>query len=125
MPSKIVDFSAKSKIFKEEPFHLHFWECKPSEYLEFLRDPRSSLEKMKIDIPQDCRIETIIQNHDWLSKATEGLKHPDNGTIICNVGQGNIAWTVYKITSYAHDHDAIGKHEKNLLHTPEEEEQSS
>lgn len=124
MPSKIVDFSARSKILYGEPFHLHFWECKPSEYLEFLKDPRKSLEQMKINLPQECRIETTIHNHDWLSSATVGLTAPDNGTIICNVGEGNIAWTVYKITSYAHDHEAIGRYKKELLHGRDEEEQT-
>jgi hypothetical protein len=125
MPSKIIDFSARSKIFHEEPFHLHFWECKPSEYLEFLKNPRKTLEKMKINIPQNCRIQTTMQNHDWLSSATNGLTDADNGTIVCNVGTGNVAWTEYVIVSYAHDHGAIGKHKKELLHGQEEEEQST
>jgi len=39
MPSKIVDLSARSAIIREEPFYLHFWECTPQEYLDFLREP--------------------------------------------------------------------------------------
>ena len=29
---------------------------------------------MGIDIPADCRIETVIENHDWLSANTDGLR---------------------------------------------------
>jgi hypothetical protein len=45
-----------------------------------------------------------------------------NGTIICNVGGGNVARGVYRIVSYAHDHSSIAKFKKKLLHSPEEEE---
>ena len=121
MPSKIVDFSARSKILRDEPFDLHFWECSPSEYLDLLKNPRKILKEMKINIPAECRIETTIENHDWLGTATDGLSKA-NGTIVCNVGGGNVARTVYRIISYAHEHSAIGKHHKNLLHSPEVEE---
>ena len=59
MPSKIVDLSARSKIIKSEPFYVHFWECTPSEYLDLFKNPRKVLKEMKINIPEDCRIETI------------------------------------------------------------------
>jgi len=120
MPSKIVDFSARSEILRNEPFHAHFWECTPAEYLEFLMDPRAQLESIGIELPEDCRIETVIENHDWMSRHTKGLRS-DNGTIICNVGGGNVAREVYRIISYAHDHDAIGRFDKRLLHDPSEE----
>src|SRR5688500_18627484 len=32
MPTKIVDLSSRSEIIRDEPFHVHFWECTPSEY---------------------------------------------------------------------------------------------
>jgi hypothetical protein len=121
MPSKIVDLSARSAIIKDEPFHVHFWECTPAEYLSFLKDPRKVLSKMGIDIPKSCRIETIIENHDWLSAHTKGLMSA-NGTIICNVGGGNVARDVYRIVSYAHVHAAIGKHRKRLLHGEHEQQ---
>jgi hypothetical protein len=120
VPRKIVDFSARSEILRGEPFHLHFWECSVPEYLEFLREPRRVLEEMRIHIPQDCRIETIIENHDWLGQQTNGLTSA-NGTIVCNTGGGNVARTVYRIVSYAHDHSAIGQYEKELLHSPDQE----
>jgi hypothetical protein len=121
MPSKIVDFSARSEILKNEPFSVHFWECTPSEYLALLKNPRAELNGIGIKVPKDCRIETIIENHDWLSEHTKGLG-ASNGTIICNVGGGNVARDVYRIVSYAHSHDAIGKHKKELLHSPNEQE---
>jgi hypothetical protein len=39
-----------------------------------------------------------------------------NGTIICNVGGGNVARQVYRVVSYGHDHSTIGKFKKKLLH---------
>lgn len=123
MPSKIVDFSARSQILREEPFHLHFWECSPSEYLDLLKNPKKVLKDMKIDIPDDCRIETTIENHDWLGEKTDGFSKAD-GVIVCNVG-GDVARAVYRIISYAHDHSAIGKYDKKLLHSAAEEEVSS
>ena len=83
MPAKIVDLSARSQIIRDEPFHVHFWECTPAEYLEYLRDPRSFLSTMGINIPQDCRIETTIENHDWIGEHSHGLSRA-NGTIICS-----------------------------------------
>jgi hypothetical protein len=123
MPSKIVDLSARSAILRDEPFHVHFWECTPEEYLEFLKGPHRFLTAINIHIPKDCRIETTIENHDWLEEHTRGFAAA-NGTIICNVGGGNVARGVYRIVSYAHDHSAIGAHQKQLLHSPEEQEVS-
>ncbi len=71
---------------------------------------------MRIDIPEDCRIETTIENHDWMSQATDRLAADDGPVIICNVGGGNVARAVYRIVSYAHTHDSVGKHKKKLLH---------
>src|SRR5262245_18826675 len=124
MPSKIVDFSALSKIIRDEPFHVHFWECSPKEYLELLRSPKKVLTAMGIEIPARCRIETTIENHDFLEEHTKGLTAA-NGTIVCNVGGGNVARGVYRIISYAHDHSSIGKFKKKLLHSPDEEQVGS
>ena len=66
MPTKIVDLSARSEIIKDEPFHVHFWECTPREFLKYLGNPRPFLESMGIKIPANCRIETTIENNDWL-----------------------------------------------------------
>ncbi|CAN7757632.1 hypothetical protein LJR084_007064 [Variovorax sp. LjRoot84] len=115
MPTKIVDFSARSKIIRAEPFNAHFWECTPLEFKAYLGKPREFLRRMGIGLPADCRIETTIENHDWL-----GQEAPDfdgeNDTVICNVGSGNVARHVYRVISYAHDRSAIGEFEKQLLH---------
>lgn len=121
MPSKIVDLSARSEIIRNEPFHVHFWECTPAEYKTFLGNPREFLLKMGIKIPKDCRIETTIENHEWLGQHAPNWK-TDNGTIVCNVGGGNVARAVYRIVSYGHDHTTIGKFKKELLHSPDVQE---
>src|SRR5438876_4705309 len=72
MPRKIVDFSAISKIIRDEPFYLHFWESTPQEALAFLKNPRAELEKMGIKLPANCRIETTIENHDYLVSIQAG-----------------------------------------------------
>jgi len=41
-----------------------------------------------------------------------------------NSGTGNVARAVYRIVSYAHSHDAIGSHKKELLHGIDEEERA-
>jgi len=122
MPRKIVDLSARSKILYEEPFHVHFWESTPDDFFEYLKDPRRFLERMGIDIPEDCRVETTIENHDWIGTNLGGGVASDNGTIVCNVGGGNIARGVYRVVSYGHTHETVGKFEKRLLHSPEEQE---
>ena len=127
MPSKIVDLSARSSIIEAEPFGLHFWECKPEEFLAYLQDPRGVLASMGIDLPKDCRVETTIENHDWLSGNTDKLAARGGPVIICNVGGGNVAAArnIYRVISYAHSHDDIGKFQKKLLHSPDEQERKS
>ncbi|WP_338763149.1 hypothetical protein [Massilia sp. METH4] len=120
MPTKIVDLSARSEIIRDEPFHVHFWECTPDEYLKFLGDSRGFLKRLGIDIPRNCRIETTIENHDWLSEHAPDFRS-SNGTIICNVGGGNVAREVYRIVSYAHDESTVGQFKKKLLHDPDEQ----
>lgn len=124
MPRKIVDLSARSDIIRDEPFHVHFWETSPAEYLEFLMDPRGALAAMGVDLPDECRIETVIENHDWMANSSKRFAG-DNGTIICNVGGGNVARDVYRIVSYGHDQSSIGRFEKKLLHGPEEQYRES
>jgi len=122
LPRKIVDLSARSAIIREEPWSLHFWENTPAEALEFLVNPREQLEKMGLRLPEDCRIETVIENHDWLSDRTGGFQKSDNGPIVvCNVGGGNTAVSLYRVTMYPHDESEVGRHEKKLLHDPSEE----
>jgi hypothetical protein len=120
MPEKIVDLSARSRYIREEPWHLHFWENRPEEVLEFLREPREFLGKMGIELPEDCRIETVIENHDWMARATRGLSAND-GVVVCNVGGGNVAKAVYRVSMYAHRESDVGKFEKRLLHEADAE----
>jgi hypothetical protein len=127
MPSKIVDLSARSEIIKNEPFGLHFWECNPAEYLTFLRDPRTFLEGMGIKLAKDVRIETVIENHDWISANTDKMRRAAGPGIVCNVGGGNVgvARKIYRIISYGHKDEDIGKFRKSLLHSPDEQERAA
>ena len=43
MPRNIVDLSAHSRIIRDEPWHLQFWESTTAEISDFLRDPRGAL----------------------------------------------------------------------------------
>jgi hypothetical protein len=124
MPSKIVDLSARSEIIKNEPFYLHFWECTPDEYFDFIRNPRKTLVGMGIQIPADCRIETTIENHDWMEANTNGSLTAASGgpVIICNTGTGNVGRAVYRIVSFAHVDADIGKFTKKLLHAEDKQE---
>ena len=127
MPSKIVDLSARSEIIKNEPFGLHFWECNPAEYLTFLQDPRTFLEGMGIKLAKDVRIETTIENHDWISANTDKMRRAAGPGIVCNVGGGNVgvARKIYRIISYGHKDEDIGKFRKALLHSPDEQERAA
>ena len=127
MPSKIVDLSARSEIIRNEPFGLHFWECNPAEYLTYLKDPRTFLANMGIKLPKDCRIETVIENHDWISANTDKMRRSDGPGIVCNVGGGNtgIERKIYRIISYGHKDEDIGKFRKSLLHAPDEQERAA
>lgn len=124
MPRKIVDLSARSSILRDEPFHLHFWESSPPEVLRYLRDPRAALAEMGIELPRDCRIETVIENHDWVTRETGGFKNsgPDGGTIVCNVGGGNVAKAYYKVSIFGHKQAEVGRFDKALLHDPADDE---
>jgi len=127
MPSKIVDLSARSEIIRNEPFGLHFWECNPAEYLTFLQDPRAFLEGMGIKLAKDVRIETVIENHDWISANTDKMRRAAGPGIVCNVGGGNVgvARKIYRIISYGHKDEDIGKFRKALLHSPDEQERAA
>ena len=122
MPRKIVDFSAVSKILRDEPFHLHFWEASPKEILQYLKDPRGFLAKTGLNLPKDCRIETVIENHDFLAERTNGMAADDGPIIVCNIGGGNVAKNFYRVSLYAHSEAEVGKFKKQLLHGENEVE---
>ncbi|ODU12299.1 MULTISPECIES: hypothetical protein [Variovorax] len=117
MPAKIVDFSARSKVIRDEPFNVHFWQCTPAEFRAYLGRPRDFLHKLGIVVPGDCRIETTIENHDWLEhEAPEFASEGGNDTVICNMGSGAATRSVYRVVSYARDQASTGDVEKALLH---------
>src|ERR1051325_732854 len=121
MPKKIVDLSARSSIIRDEPWLLHFWESNPAEFLAFLKNPRGELDKMGIHLPAECRIESTVENHDWIAGHSKHLTG-DNGTTICGTGGGNTAKNYYKVSFYGHKHTEVGHYKKELLHSPDEEE---
>lgn len=121
MPRKIVDFSARSEFIREEPWDLHFWESSAEDVLAYLRNPRKELARMGIELPEDCRIETVIENHDWIGENSNGLAASNGPIIICNVGGGNVAKAYYRVTMYGHLEEDIAKFEKRLLHSPDEQ----
>lgn len=117
MPTKIVDFSARSEVIRAEPFTAHFWQCTPAEFRAYLGRPREFLRRLGIVIPHECRIETTIENHDWLEdEAPDFETEGGNDTVICNMGSGAAARSVYRVVSYARDEAATGNVEKSLLH---------
>jgi hypothetical protein len=127
MPAKIVDLSARSSIIEAEPFGLHFWEATPQEFMDYLKDPRGVLASMGIKLPKGTRVETTIENHDWMSGNTRKLAAKGGPVIVCNIGTGGVGLqrNVYRVVSYAHTRDAIGKHKKTLLHSRNEQERKS
>jgi hypothetical protein len=115
MPRNIVDLSARSRVIRDEPWHLHFWESSVEDVMAFLRNPRDELRRIGVELPDECRIETVIENHDWLARNTDGLAAKD-GVIVCNVGGGNVAREVYRVAMYAHREEDVGRFDKKLLH---------
>ena len=136
MPSKVVDLSARSNIIEAEPFGLHFWECTPEEFLNYLKDPLGVLASMGVKLPKGTRVETTIENHDWLSSNTRKLAAKGGPVIICNIGTGGVgiaalakkakpARDVYRVVSFAHTDAAIGALKKTLLHSRTEQERKA
>jgi hypothetical protein len=119
MASNVVDLSAVSEIIRDEPWQLHFWELTPREFSEQIANPRSFISKIGIHLPAECNIILEVVNSDWIADRTEGLAK-DDGVVVCNVGGGNTAIASYRITSYGHMKEEVGKHEKTLLHSPTE-----
>lgn len=117
MPIKIVDLSARSKVIRDEPFHMHFWQCSPAEFRTYLGRPREFLHRLGIVVLGECRIETTIENHDWLEhEAPEFVSEGGNDTVICNLGSGAATRSVYRVVSFARDKASTGNVEKTLLH---------
>lgn len=113
MPGTIVDLSARSRVIHDSPFNLHYWELTLEEAAAFLRDPRFELSKLGVVLPDGCRIETTIENHDKLSL----LLGPDAsvGTVVCR-GGGHIAEELYRVSLYVSPSRASPAGEKKVLH---------
>jgi hypothetical protein len=102
MPNRVVDLSALSQDVRKQPFSVHFWECTPNEYQRFLWNPRAFLEQIGIRLPPECRIETTIENHDWIGERSDGMK-PRTDTLICNIGGGDLRRSVYRIICFGRE----------------------
>ncbi|HWH94857.1 MAG TPA: hypothetical protein VNT03_13440 [Baekduia sp.] len=118
MPRQVVDVSARSRLFREQPLLSHAWVVSPAEILEFLCHPRSELKKMGIRLPSECQIETVLQNHDWLAGRSHGLTDDERICVFAR-GEGD-GRRFYRVTLYASKNR--GAAEKQLLHRPDEEQ---
>jgi hypothetical protein len=119
MPTRVVDFSARSEVIRAEPFNAHFWACTPAEFRAYLGRPREFLRRLGIVVPRECRIETTIENHGWLEDEAPDFENDSasrNDTVICNLGCGGANRSVYRVVSYARDEAATGNVKKSLLH---------
>jgi len=119
MPTRVVDFSARSEVLRAELFNAHFWACTPSEFRAYLGRPREFLRKLGIVLPRECRIETTIENHEGLEDEAPDFENDSvskNDTVICNLGCGGANRPVYRVVSYVRDEAATGNVEKSLLH---------
>jgi len=83
--------------------------------LALLMHPRRALRGTGLEQPDDCRIETVIENHDWLIAHTNGLQAANGPIVVCNVGGGNVATSVNCVSMDAHHEGEVGKIEKQLL----------
>ena len=57
-----------------------------------------------------------------MEERTRGLQASDGDVIVCNTGGGNVGRAVYRIISFAHVHEDIGKYKKKLLHGEDQQE---
>jgi hypothetical protein len=121
MPTQVVDLSARSRIVRGQRFLCHAWVATPVEVLAFLRDPRVELKKLGVHLPSNCRVETVLENHDWLSGHTDGFERPGRVSILCR-GEGDGS-TFYKVSLFANKTSASAT-PLELLHASDEEGRS-
>jgi hypothetical protein len=122
MTRQVVDVSARSRIFREQPLLSHAWVATPAEVLEFLKHPRPELKKLGIRLPSDCQVETILQNHDWLAGRSHGLTDEERITVFAR-GEGD-GKRFYRVTLYA-SKKRRAPSDQPLLHRPDEERRRS
>jgi hypothetical protein len=81
---------------------------------------------MGISLPKECRIETTVENHDWIADRSKHFAADNGPIIICGTGGGNIAENYYKVSFYGHKDSDVGPHhEKRLLHEPREQQRKA
>jgi hypothetical protein len=119
MPAQVVDLSARSRIVRSQGFLCHAWVASPEEVLAFLVDPRVELKKLGIHLPSACRLETVLENHDWLAGHTGGFERAGRVSVLCR-GEGD-GTTFYKVSLFA-SKSAGATESRPLLHAPDEEE---
>lgn len=118
MPTQVVDLAARSRVFRDQRLLSHAWVTTPAEVLEFLRHPRSELKKLGIRLPSDCGVETILQNHDWLSGRSHGLTDKRRITVFAR-GEGD-GKRFYRVSFFASKARKDQAHPE-LLHRTDEE----
>jgi hypothetical protein len=119
VPSHLVDLSARSRVFRAQRLLSHAWVASPSEVIAFLRDPRAELKKLGIRLPSNCRIETLMQNHDWLAGHTDGMEREGRVSVFFR-GEGD-GETFYRVSLFANK-TTVEPLPRELLHSPDEEE---
>lgn len=119
MPTHIVDVSARSRVFREQPLLSHAWVATPRELLDYLRHPRSELKRLGIRLPANCTIETDLQNHDWLAGHSHGLEDDSIAVFMRGEGDGE---RFYRVSAYGTKAARNGGRERELLHGTGEEE---
>jgi hypothetical protein len=119
MPRRVVDLAARSTLFREQPLLSHAWVATPPEVLDFLRQPRSSLRKIGIRLAAGCVIETVLQNHDWLTGHSSGLTDASGISVFARGEGDGQRW--YRVAFYATKSDRAAP-ERTLLHNPSDEE---
>lgn len=120
MPNQVVDLSARSRVIRGQGLLSHAWIATPAEVLAFLRDPRVELKKMSIRLPSTCRVETVLENHDWLTGHTDGFERAGRISILCR-GEGD-GQTFYRVSLFASK--GASKTPSELLHEPSDEARS-
>lgn len=117
MPRHIVDLSARSQVFREQRLLSHAWVASPADVMHFIQSPRSELKKLGIRLASTCRIETVLENHDWFT----GHLTSNNGVIsvFCR-GEGD-GDQFYRVALYA-SKASVNLPARELLHSPEEQE---
>lgn len=103
-PKKNTAHSASDRVqlLQDEPFSVHTWTCTPLEFQRFLWNPRAFLEDIGLTLPAGWRIETLVENHDFIGEHADGLQ-PDPGIVISNIGRAEPDGTTYRIVTRGHE----------------------